>query len=44
MRERSWLVPSTPVERSAAAAAKQGWHGDEPAVGPVVLEFQERRA
>ena len=30
MRERSGLVPSTPVVLSAAAAARQGWHGDEP--------------
>ena len=30
MRERSGLVPSTPVVRSAAAAAMQGWRGDEP--------------
>ena len=29
VRERSGLVPSTPIELSAAAAAKQGWHGDE---------------
>lgn len=30
VRERSGLVPSTVVARSAAAAARQGWRGDGP--------------
>ena len=30
MRERSGRVPATPVVRSVTAAARQGWHGDEP--------------
>ena len=30
VRERSGQALSTPVARSASAAARQGWHGDEP--------------